>query len=200
MKRYKWELNRIIEELPTFGDKLQLLQLLAQDISDHWQEELIVNYPQGLPSFDELAATLSEIEVRGYVDDQLGDMLGYERRVIVTEQNIERVRKLIPADQGDELIPGCVTWSTLYTPGQQLRYGLGRCGQITLWPETDQMLRDHPDRNSGERPKAMICHGGNSIVGTWVLPDWWTEFAVWHQAKPVIFDGDNQYDEDGLAF
>jgi hypothetical protein len=53
-----------------------------------------------------------------------------ESRMLVTAENIREVMTRVPADQAEDLAPGCETWSMLL-------HGGSTRGQITVWPEVD---------------------------------------------------------------
>jgi hypothetical protein len=43
-------------------ERLKIIILLMADMSSEWDESIVKNYPKELPSFDELALSMSNIE------------------------------------------------------------------------------------------------------------------------------------------
>jgi len=55
-------------------------------------------------------------------------MVGFDKRVEITPENIDKIKSQLPLDQAEQLKQGCSTWNFNDKQGKQ-------AGNITLWPE-----------------------------------------------------------------
>jgi len=64
--------------------------------------------------------------------------------IIIDRDNIEHMRKVLPSDQAEHLVVGCITW-TFYDEDDDVR------GTFTIWPDN----------------RGAVCWDGPSFWGRW---------------------------------
>jgi len=67
-------------------------------------------------------------------------MVGFDNRVEITPENIDKIKSQLPIDQAEQLKQGCSTWKFNDKDGKQ-------SGNITLWPEGYAAINYSVDRN-----------------------------------------------------
>lgn len=74
----------------------------------------------------------------------------------VTADNIDLIRERIPADQADEVQPGCYTYTWSQSTGDTIN--------ATVWPDVNV---------------AAICYGGDSAWGRYTGSTDWFDVDAW---------------------